>query len=321
MGGLSFNFEGPEAKKERELRQRLTDLSVKKLAADKDIMDADVRGSLIDQEQAIYNDPNTTPGRKAVANQRMMEYGGAVNVPGLGNMPSVTPAEKVNQAMATKFETAAQGLAYANQRIAEAQAAGNQGLAQALTVARDDMYKSAKVNFKKLPIKEIGELTDYKSLVDLGRTAINSITSENLYGPVRGRVNPAIASTYGYPDYTKMMQAFSGVNNQILKARSGGAVTDQEAERFRAEIGDPNSNDFPDRMNLFTAQRRREYLGKLQVLRDSGYDIPDTLLPDDLRENLGTGGKASGKASATGTPSRQVIQTTIDANGNIVIPR
>jgi len=321
MGGLSFNFEGPEAKKERELRQRLTDLSVRKMASDPQTMDPNERGNLIDQEQAIYNDPNATPGRRAVANQRMMEYGGMVNVPGLGNMPSVTTAEKVNQAMATKFETAAQGLAYANQRIAEAQAAGNQGLAQALTVARDDMYKSAKDNFKKLPIKEIGELTDFKSLVDLGSTAIGSITSENLYGPVRGRVNPAIASTYGYPDYTKMMQAFSGVNNQILKARSGGAVTDQEAERFRAEIGDPNSNDFPDRMKMFTAQRKREYLGKLQVLRDSGYDIPDTLLPDDLRESIGSGKKATGRGEPAGTPSRQVIQTTIDANGRIVIPQ
>jgi hypothetical protein len=291
------------------------------MASDPQVMDPNERGSLIDQEQAIYNDPNATPGRRAVANQRMMEYGGMVNVPGLGNIPSVTPTEKVNQAMATKFETAAQGLAYANQRIAEAQASGNQGLAQALTVARDDMYKSAKDNFKKLPIKEIGELTDYKSLVDLGATAIGSITSEDLYGPVRGRVNPAIASTYGYPDYTKMMQAFSGVNNQILKARSGGAVTDQEAERFRAEIGDPNSNDFPDRMKMFTAQRRREYLGKLQVLRDSGYDIPDTLLPDDLRGSIGSAKKPVAKGEPAGAPSRQVIQTTIDENGRIVIPR
>jgi hypothetical protein len=183
------------------------------------------------------------------------------------------------------------------------------------------MYKSAKDNFKKLPIKEIGELTDYKALVDLGKFANESITSTDLYGPIRGRVNPAIASTYGYPDYTKMMQAFSGVQNQILKARSGGNVTDSEAKRFMAEIGDPSANDFADRMMAFGAQRRREYLGKLQVLRDSGYDIPDTLLPDDLRENLGTGKKASGKSDSTGTPARQVIQTTIDANGNIVIPR
>lgn len=321
MGGLSFNFEGPEAKKERELRQRLTDLSVKKLAADKDIMDADVRGSLIDQEQAIYNDPNVSPGRRAVANQRMMEYGGAVNVPGLGNIPSVTPADKINEAKATQFETAARGLAYANQKIAEAQAAGNQGLAQAYTVARDDAYKSAKDNFKKLPIKEVNELTDYKALVDLGKFANESISSSDLYGPIRGRINPMIASTYGYPDYTQMMQAFSGVQNQILKARSGGNVTDSEAKRFMDEIGDPNANDFADRMRAFGAQRRREYLGKLQVLRDTGYDIPDTLLPDDLRENLGIGKKASGKADSTGTSSRQVITTTIDANGNIVIPR
>jgi hypothetical protein len=321
MGGFTFNIEGPKGKADRELREKLMELNVKKMAMDKDIMDRAQRGNLIDEEQRIANDPNTTPGRRAVAQQTMMDYGGAVNVPGLGNIPAVTSADKIGEAKLNQFMSTAQQLDFANRQISDAQASGNQSLAQALTVARDDMYKSAKDNFKKLPIKEIGELTDYKSLVDLGATAIGSITSEDLYGPVRGRVNPAIASTYGYPDYTKMMQAFSGVNNQILKARSGGAVTDQEAERFRAEIGDPNSNDFPDRMKMFTAQRKREYLGKLQVLRDSGYDIPDTLLPDEIREKIGSPKKTGAKGEPSGTSSRQVIQTTIDENGRIVIPR
>jgi len=318
---FKFDIEGPETKAENELRRKLTDLSVRKLAADPQTMDPSTRASLIDQEQAIYNDPNTTPGRRAVASQRMMEYGGAVNVPGLGNIPSVTPAETVNQAMATKFETAARGLAYANQKIAEANASGNQALAQALTVARDDMYKSAKDNFKKLPVKEINDLSEYKSLVDLGKTANDAITDSGLYGPIRGRINPIIASTSGYPDYTKMMQAFSGVNNQILKARSGGAVTDQEALRFQNEIGDPNANDFPDRMRAFAAQRKREYLTKLQAFRDSGFEIPDTLLPDEIRATISSGGKNSGKNENMAPSGKQVITTTIDENGRIVIPK
>lgn len=315
---FKFDIEGPETKAENELRRKLTDLSVRKLAADPQTMDPMARANIIDQEQAIYNDPNTTPGRRAVAGQRMMDYGGAVNVPGLGNIPAVTSPDAVSRAMASKFETAAQGLAYANQKIAEANASGNQQLAQALTVARDDMYKSAKDNFKKLPVKEINDLSEYKSLVDLGKTAIDSITGENLYGPIMGRVNPLIASTSGYPDYTKMMQAFSGVNNQILKARSGGAVTDDEAKRFQAEIGDPNANDFPDRMKAFTAQRKREYMTKLQAFRDSGFEIPDSLLPDDIRQIMSENKKSYNQPQQA---QQQVIQTTIDKNGRIVLPQ
>jgi hypothetical protein len=325
MGGLNFNFEGPEAKKERELRQRLTDLSVRQMQSDPRTMTPEEQGTTADQEYAIYNDPNTSPGRRAVAMQRMGQIGGQVAVQGYGNVPAMFSHDDAMRIRQNQFETTAQALAYANQKIAEAQAAGNPALAQAYTVARDDSYKSAKDSMKKLPIKEIGELTDYKSLVDLGKTANESITSPSLYGPYNGRVNPMLAATTGYPDYTKMMQAFSGVNNQILKARSGGAVTDQEAARFQAEIGDPKSNDFPDRMQSFTAQRKREYLTKLQVLRDSGYEIPDTLLPDEIREAMGGANKQFGgaqNAQKNNAPtSRPVIQTTIDANGKIVIQK
>jgi len=321
MGGLSFNFEGPETKRENELRRRLVDLNVRSLQSDPRTMTPEEQGVAADQEYAVYNDPNTTPGRRAVAMQRMGQFGGQVAVQGYGNVPAMFSSDDALAIKQNQFNTMARGLAYANKSIAEAQASGDTALAQALTVARDDSYKSAKDMMKKLPVNKIDELTDYKSLVDLGKSTVDSISSPNLYGPLMGRVNPALAATVGNPDYTKMMQSFSGVNNQILKARSGGAVTDDEAKRFRAEIGDPTSNDFKDRMTAFTAQRRREYLTKLQVLRDVGYDIPDTLLPDDLREAMGAGKKSAEKADATGAPSRQVITTTIDANGRIVIPK
>lgn len=315
---FKFDIEGPETKAENELRRKIADLTIRKLAADPQTMDPVSRANIVDQEQAIYNDPNTTPGRRAVAGQRMMDYGGSVSVPGLGNIPASTTAEAIDTAMAAKFESIGQRLAYANQKIAEANASGNPQLAQALVVARDAMYSSAKDNFKKLPIKEINDLSEYKSLVDLGKTAIDSITGEELYGPVRGRINPLIASTSGYPDYTKMMQAFSGVNNQILKARSGGAVTDDEAKRFQAEIGDPTANDFPDRMKAFTAQRKREYMTKLQAFRDSGFEIPDSLLPDDIRQIISENKKSSSQPKQS---QQQVIQTTIDKNGRIVLPQ
>jgi len=141
---------------------------------------------------------------------------------------------------------------------------------------RDIQFKNAKDNFKKLPIKQAEDLVEFKNLVELGSKAF-STTSENLYGPVSGRIEAGKSYLGMSPDFTTMNQAYAGVRNQILKARAGAAVTPSEAVRFLEEIGDPYTGDYPQRLESFTAQRRKEYLDKLQTYQEAGFDIPPSL--------------------------------------------
>jgi hypothetical protein len=170
----------------------------------------------------------------------------------------------------------AQRLASINQQIDQADQAGDKYGADALRSMRDIQFKNAKENFKKLPIKQAEDLVEFKNLVQLGSKALET-TSENLYGPVSGRIEAGKSYLGMSPDFTTMNQAYAGVRNQILKARAGAAVTPSEAERFLQEIGDPYTGDYKQRLESFSSQRRREYLDKLQAYQEAGFDIPQSL--------------------------------------------
>jgi hypothetical protein len=178
---------------------------------------------------------------------------------------------------------------------------------------RDLQFKNAKDNFKKLPIKQADDLVEYKNLVELGSKALET-TNENLYGPVSGRIE-AGKSYFGMsPDFTTMNQAYAGVRDQILKARSGAQVTDQEAKRFLQEIGDPYTGDYKQRLELFTAQRKREYLDKLQAYQEAGFEIPKSL---QIGKGSDAGVAQPGQAAqgATGVVGKY---TTDPATGKVI---
>jgi hypothetical protein len=174
-------------------------------------------------------------------------------------------------------------------------------------------FKNVKDNFKKLPIKQAEELVEYKNLVDLSTKAMET-TSPNLYGPVVGRVQAGLAAFGQSPDFTQMNQAYAGVRNQILRARSGAAVTEKEAERFLQEMGDPYTGDFAQRLEIFANQRRREYLDKLQAYQEAGFEIPrslqmGTMSDDGVRQQQQADGKGSGVVGRYSIdPSGQVIR-------------
>jgi hypothetical protein len=69
------------------------------------------------------------------------------------------------------------------------------------------------------------------------------------------------------PDVVKFEQRFASVRNVILKARSGGAVTESEAARFLEEMGSFNENDdnFVVRFQTFLGDLERTIKSKLEA--------------------------------------------------------
>jgi len=313
---FKFDIEGPETKKQRELDQRLRELQTKALQTQLEKEDTSLRGAAIDTELTALQDPNATTGRKAAAYARLGELGGTRQVEGLGAIPTVVPEEQVNEILNRRTQMGAQRLASINQQIDQAKQNGDMYSASALEAVRDMQFKNVKDNFKKLPIKQAEELVEYKNLVDLGTKAIET-TSPNLYGPITGRVQAGLASFGQSPDFTQMNQAYSGVRNQILKARAGAAVTPSEAERFLQEIGDPYAGDFAQRLETFTSQRRKEYLDKLQAYQEAGFEIPRSLQMGAISDE---GVKQQQQQPQSGG-QRQVIRFVRDANGNLVPAR
>jgi hypothetical protein len=314
---FQFNIEGPETKKQRELQMQNAELNARILQRSLEKEDPMVRGKQIDESLAIFNDPNSTQGQKSAAWARMNELSGSRMVEGFGQVPLAIPQNEVDRNLYERTEAMANRLEFMNQQIQEAKASGNMARAASLEQARDIQFKSAKENWKKLPIKSAEDLADIKSVIDLGQQALTAVRPD-LYGPIDAPLGALGASVGMAPDYTKMNQAFAGVRNQILKARSGGAVTPQEADRFIEEIGTPMAGDFGDRLQLFTVQRKGEYMNKLQALQDAGYEIPDSLKFSTSRVGTQQGAQAPAGQGAGQAGERPRLKFVRDAQGNYV---
>jgi len=311
--GLSFNIEGPETKKLREADMQERELRTKMLRMAVEKEDPATRGAAIDASLQVLQDPNATTGQKAAAYTRAGELGGTRQVEGIGAVPTVIPEEQVNDVMTRRTQMGAQRLASINQQIDQADQAGDKYGADALRAMRDIQFKNAKENFKKLPIKQAEDLVEFKNLVQLGSKALET-TSENLYGPVSGRIEAGKSYLGMSPDFTTMNQAYAGVRNQILKARAGAAVTPSEAERFLQEIGDPYTGDYKQRLESFSSQRRKEYLDKLQAYQEAGFDIPQSLQIGGGTET-GTAQPSQASKGATGVVGKY---TTDPATGKVI---
>ncbi len=314
---FQFNIEGPETKKQREIQMQNAELNARILQRSLEKEDPMVRGKQIDESLAIFNDPNSTQGQKSAAWARMNELSGSRMVEGFGQVPLAIPQNEVDRNLYERTEAMANRLEFMNQQIQEAKASGNMARAASLEQARDIQFKSAKENWKKLPIKSAEDLADIKSVIDLGQQALTAVRPD-LYGPIDAPLGALGASVGMAPDYTKMNQAFAGVRNQILKARSGGAVTPQEADRFIEEIGTPMAGDFGDRLQLFTVQRKGEYMNKLQALQDAGYEIPDSLKFSTSRVGTQQGAQAPAGQGAGQAGERPRLKFVRDAQGNYV---
>lgn len=129
----------------------------------------------------------------------------------------------------------------------------------------------------------IFKLTEFKNLSDLAQVASDKIEKlpDSQLGPVDSRAKDLSQWALGVdPKYQEAMQSYNAVRNQILKLRSGGAVTDGEAERLLSELGTPTQSDGVFKLNLkgFAAQQRNNTDNQIANLKDSGYDLPENLL-------------------------------------------
>jgi len=292
--------------RQRALDERVRELQAKSLEASLLKEDPEARARAIDAELMAMESPQASIGRKAAAYARLGELGGTRQVEGLGQVPTVIPEDQVNEILGRRTQMSAQRLAAVNQQIDQAKQNGDMYTASALEAVRDIQFKNVKDNFKKLPIKQAEELVEYKNLVDLGTKAVEK-AKPNLYGIIDAPIQAGLAAIGKSPSFTEMNQAFSGVRNQILKARAGAAVTPSEAERFLQEIGNPYSGDFGQRLETFTAQRRKEYLDKLQAYQEAGFEIPKSL-QIGVSEDATQG--APGQPSTGGVIGKYIIDPT-----------
>lgn len=159
-----------------------------------------------------------------------------------------------------------------------------------------------------------------KSVTDSGiADIINSI--EQFNNSTRGVEDlPGFGAGYSLPDLLvgeggrDLRQTVSTIRNNILKARSGGAVTPQEAERFLQELGEGyTKND----KQLLTGvanleQAVREKLNNIasgydprsiEIYKKRGGKVTPNRLNGDDPQNLNAGGEATGGGPAVVAPA------------------
>lgn len=146
---------------------------------------------------------------------------------------------------------------------------------------------------------DIGHLADYSELVKISTDAnklIQDIPDSDI-GPADSRIQKwgQLVGKNPSPEFTQAMSQYDAIRNQILKLRSGGAVTPQEADRLLDELGDPTSPQdvFRARIQNFTSRIQRDLNTRIEGMEDSGYRVPDSLKP---------GYTGKGNSEQAGTP-------------------
>ena len=142
-----------------------------------------------------------------------------------------------------------------------------------LARARAETTAQVQQEYRPLPASQAAELGDLDAIgAQIDR--IQGSYSPSFVGPVAGRAG-GIRETFG--NVTERETAFraeaAALQNVILKARSGGAVTPQEADRLLKEIPTVNlpANAFEQRLRS-TKQRFEEIArAKRQSFKGAGY--------------------------------------------------
>ncbi len=153
--------------------------------------------------------------------------------------------------------------------------------------------QSSQKQLKPKPT-DLMKLAEYKTLAVLSdkmSKEINALDSDAL-GPIDTRWNNFKSKWVGADKkFSTAIQAYNSVKNQILKMRSGAAVTDQEMNRMLSEMGDPTSADSTFKLNnsAFAASIRNQLSDQVSTLKDAGYSLPDSLLkfsepPSEMEE-------------------------------------
>lgn len=94
------------------------------------------------------------------------------------------------------------------------------------------------------------------------------------FGPVAHRMKLAMGSVFGGPKYDtarNIDQLWKEVGAAKAFGEGGKQLTEKEAELTFGQVGYPTSNDFPSRLETYTARRRNVVELQLQRLEESPY--------------------------------------------------
>jgi hypothetical protein len=157
---------------------------------------------------------------------------------------------------------------------------------------------------KALTASSLQKLGDQVELARLAGEASQKIASleDSDIGPIDATVNKFVG---GNPKFNDAIQSYSAVRNQILKLRSGGAVTPSEAERLLEELGSPtqfSEQRFRSNMESFAARMAQDAENRLIDSEESGYKVPE-----NLYQTLGVKKPAKSKPTAGTAPQSEEI--------------
>ena len=287
---FTFNIEGPEGRKKREMEERELAARTRAYEARAQIEEADA--SKIDPSQPqnmakirdilTRRENSQDPLERMALEASLGNRFGTVNT-AMGTVPAFLPRDEIRQRQANTFMQTSQDLADIENEIQMAEQAGDINKANAMRATRDTMYKNAKDNFKKVPFDKLNELTDRRSFLDAAEQVAALLQEEgssSLYGPVDSFFGNIGAATgvMSDPKYVALTRAFANTRNALMKELAGAAVTEGEAKRQLENIGNPTRADFGPRFLDFYNQQRRDFYNKIQTLNDAGYQIPEKLV-------------------------------------------
>lgn len=312
MGGFKFHFEGPQEKRERELRVQEMETAIARNKASAEILDAEasrINPGTPGRTQEIQsiiekaNNPATSELERRALIASLGGRFGEVDTPA-GKMPLFATSDMVEERQRNMFINGAQKLADAERAIRDAEQRGDSDLAAGLKTMRDNMFKGAKENFKKVPFDKLDELSNRRSFLDAAEKVASILQEEgsgSLYGPIDSFMGDLGGRTgiMTNDKYVELSQAFAATRNALLKELAGSAVTEGEAARQLESIGNLGRADFGPRFMSFYNQARRDFYNKVQTLNDSGFQIPERLI---TRSEQGVTTKDA--PAATGQPQQ-----------------
>lgn len=148
----------------------------------------------------------------------------------------------------------------------------------------------------------VTEQTDALRDIAFNLQTLNGKFKPEYVGPSAGRIG-SLEQTTGLgasPDATAFYQAAAGLQNAILKARSGGAVTVGEAGRLLQEVPNKNSKDFAGRL-----QRTTDIFNQMIQAKNKAYGSYSDYTPINPVNSQPTTPVAA--ANTTGLPTREDI--------------
>jgi len=130
---------------------------------------------------------------------------------------------------------------------------------------------------KTLPGGQVEGLSDMKSMIDQIKDAQRLYKPEYV-GPVAGRTAGWQEATVGLDEQqTEFRTLINGFSNQLLRLRSGAAVTPQEYDRIKAEL--PQVNDppktFESKMRVAQRLLEQAYNNRRAGFTQTGFRIGD----------------------------------------------